>query len=165
VILTLGNSINLLTMPLTVYLQVLGKPRIEVRYGLIAAALNLGLTLAFSWLGLYAIVLATTLGQMFGSVALMHLARASVEREIPSFLRPIPWLAAAAAAITAAAAAFGLRVIAPWHGLPGLVLVSLSWLPATVAFVSVLIGPRCLWLNLLSSAKARSIRPLVDFVG
>ena len=164
VVLIAGNSINLLTLALTAYLQVIGKPQVEVRYGLVAASLNVGLTVAFAWLGLYAIVVATTVGQIVGSAALILLAHRSVSDDIPSFLRPAPWFAAASASIVTSGVAFGLQRASPWQGLPGLVVVSLSWGPGAFAFLSALVGPGSALVTLLDSARAKSIRPLVDIV-
>jgi O-antigen/teichoic acid export membrane protein len=162
VILLAGNLINLLTLPLGLYLQAIRRPEILVRYGMLGAGLNILLTVAFFWLGMYAIVAATATGIVVSSVALRRIAGGAVSQEIPSFLRPVPWLAAVAGASTAAASGALLRFLIPWHGAPGLIMVSSCMVPGAYAFVIALIGPARAWNVTTETASRKSLSPLIQ---
>lgn len=160
-ILTAGNLVNLLTGPMTMYLQVIGRPEVEVRYGLIAAGVNLLFTVSGVWLGFFGIVTATAIGLVVGSVSLIYIARREIDKDLPSFLTGAPWKAIAIAAAVAAACGYALTSVIDWHGLVALILVSLAWLPGGLAFVLALCGPVRLMAGARLAVDRRSLIPLI----
>ena len=142
---------TLLTLPLTVYLQAVGRPDLDVRYGTLGALVNLALTAAFIWVGLYGVVGATALGSRIGSVALLGMARSAVRADIPSFIRPV------------SALVVGLIYDASaTHGAIGLILVSMSFAPGAVAFAVVFLGPRRSRAVVSKSVACKSLRPALQ---
>jgi len=164
VILTAGNTANLWTGTLTVYLQVTGRPEIEARYGLLSMVINIVLTAATAWLGMYAIVAATSIGQIAASMLLLRLARARVSTEIPSFWLWKPVVPAFAAGVTSAVFGYVLERAIPFHGAATLVIVSLCVIPGALAFMATLVGPKALAKGLLNGWRDRSFRPLISAI-
>jgi O-antigen/teichoic acid export membrane protein len=160
-ILTFGNLLNLLTAPLTIYLQTIGRPDVEVRYGLVSAFANLALTFGFLWLGVYAVAGATAVAAIIGTLLLFRLARRRVDRDIPGVLQSVPWILAAAAG----AASFAISAVAAelvhFHGALGLLTVGASGaLPGFVVFVLGTLGPRRSAMLIAEARKTRSLKSL-----
>lgn len=160
-VLNVGNLVNLLTAPLTIYLQVIGRPEIEARYGLISAATNIVLTVSFLWLGVYGVAGATAVAQSLASAVLLWMARKRVSRDIPSFLEAVPWRAAGAAAILSGVAAAGITKLLAFHGVCALLIVGTATVPGTVGFLLCLFGPSQSIRIGREIGQRRSLAPLV----
>jgi O-antigen/teichoic acid export membrane protein len=158
-ILLAGAGLNLFTIPLSLYLQAIGRPQIEVRYGIVSAGLNLVLTAALLWTGLYGISAATAAGIGVGSLLFVPLARAGVSRDLPGFLEGAAWKPGIAAAIASAAIAFSISAALPGHGVIGLVVTGFAVIPGACVFVTVLLGPRCVGETAHDAVRRRSVAP------
>lgn len=130
-ILAIGNAINVCTGPLTALVQAIGRPGIEVRYGIVVSSLNLLLTpvLGLSF-GLTGVVGATGIAQAVGSPYLVRAARRLLGQHLPSFLREVPW----ALVLAAISAVVGVEVLISGR-LPGGILgFAIACLPAGVVY-------------------------------
>ena len=91
-VLIVGSSLNLLTGVLTSHLQVMGRPDLDARYSLVAAGLNLALTLpCAAAFGLVGVVLATSVGSLLGSCYLLRLVRTRYDPTLRGFFADVPW--------------------------------------------------------------------------
>ena len=76
---------------LTLYLNAIGKPGAEARYGMIAMALDVALTVPLVLLaGVYGVVAGTVSGMVIGTLILVPLARSGTGLAIPHFIRDVP---------------------------------------------------------------------------
>lgn len=164
-LLQVGYGVNLLTLVLTVYLQAIGRPDLDLRYGLLSAALNLICTAALIWVGLYGIAAGTAIGAGGGSLTLLWMAHRYVSADIPSFFEPVPWMAVLAAAIVSAVAGAGLLALTPGHGPVQLVIVSVCMLPGACAFLIARLGVRVAVTTVTSALRSRSATPLIASLG
>lgn len=140
-ILLLGFSVNLLTGPLNMFLRAAGRPEVEFVYGLVATVINVAITLALAWLGLFGIVAGTSLGLTLGSLYLLRAARHRVSDAVPSFVRGIPVIACVLSGGVAAACAYGLYQFVGVRGMLGMAAVSLAFLPGALTFLIATFGP------------------------
>jgi O-antigen/teichoic acid export membrane protein len=161
-VLLAGGGFNLLTVPLAIYMQAIGRPDIEVRYGALSAGLNLLLTGAFIWAGLYGIASATAVGFGLGSLLIVPIARSRFSREIPSFFSGAPWRAGLAAGLTSAAVAFAIVEALPFRGVLALALTGLATVPAAYVFAVALFGPHRAHETLRGAVRERSPSPLMN---
>lgn len=92
-ILLAGHAILLSTAAKTALLRAIGRPGIEVRYGLLMIAANIAatvpLTLAF---GLYGVALGTSIGECVGAIYFERLASRNSESRTESIFKSVPWL-------------------------------------------------------------------------
>ena len=102
--------------------------------------------------------MATALGQLVGSLYLLHVVHHRLSRDVPSFLSEVPWLAVA----VATAATVALELLA-WRALTegplGLVEAGIVASPGLIVFAVVLLGPMPAWraaLGLLARVRTRS---------
>jgi O-antigen/teichoic acid export membrane protein len=159
-----GGGFNLLTVPVSIYLQAVGRPDIEVRYGALSAGLNLLLTGAFLWTGLYGIAGATAVGFGLGSLTVMPLARAGVSRDLPSFVSGAPWKAGIVAGLASAAIALLILAVLPTRGVLGLALTGLAAAPGAYVFAAILLGPHHAHRTLREAFRERSVGSLLTAV-
>jgi O-antigen/teichoic acid export membrane protein len=164
-LLQVGYGVNLLTMPLTVYLQAIGRPDLDLRYGLLSAALNLICTAALIWVGLYGIAAGTAIGAAGGSLTLLWMAHRYVSTDLPSFFEPVPWTALLTAGIVSAGAGAGLLALTPGHGPLQLLIVSLCMVPGACAFLIARLGVRVAGNTVASAVRSRSATPLIASLG
>ena len=141
-ILLVAYMVNMFTGMLTLYLNAIGRPDVEARYGFVSMAVNIVLTLPLAFVGLLGIVGATVAGTIAGSVYLLSLARRRVRSDVPSFLRCAPWWQGLVAAAVAGGACFGLLRSVHVQGALGLLVCSSGTLPALLAYVLLAFGPR-----------------------
>lgn len=145
-VLLIGHAINMCTGPLTLYLNAIGKPGAEARYGVIAMILNVVLTIPLVFLGLFGVVGGTVGGMVVGCLLLVPLARRSLGTPIPHFLRslrPLPGVAAGAAAFLTL---WATRTVVPGGPL-GLIVAGVLSLPALALYALLEIGPRRGWIS------------------
>jgi O-antigen/teichoic acid export membrane protein len=159
-----GGGFNLLTVPLSIYLQAIGRPDIEVRYGALSAGLNLLLTAALLWTGLYGITGATAVGVALGSLTMVPLARAGVGSDIPSFVSGAPWIAGLAGGLTSASLAFVIVEVLPIRGVLALVLTGVATVPGAYVFTAALLGQQHAREALRSAVRERSVSALLNAV-
>jgi O-antigen/teichoic acid export membrane protein len=161
-ILLAGWGVNLLTVPLGLFLQAIGRPEIQLRYGLLSAGLNLILTVAFLWVGIYGITGGTAVGVALGSLILIPLARAGVSRDLPGLFEAVPWRAGIAALTSSAAAAILIVTLLPVRGDLGLILAGLATGPGALVFVTMLLGPHGARRAVNDAVRTRSVTPLMS---
>ncbi|MGY1664581.1 oligosaccharide flippase family protein [Geodermatophilus sp. SYSU D00696] len=109
--LVIGHAVNVLTGPGTVYLRTIGEPGLEVAYGLVQTALNVGLSI---WLGLLmgalGVVVATGISTVAASLlflVLFHRGRSiHVSDDTKRLLGRMAVLAAAVCSICLAVASW-----------------------------------------------------------
>jgi O-antigen/teichoic acid export membrane protein len=164
VLLMIGNAVNLLTAVMTIYLQVIGRPEIEVRYGAISSISNVALTVSAAVLGFYAVVGATAVGQVLGSLALLPLARRALSANLPSFVHPHLLVPAGVAAALTAGIAWGLLHLISFTGPVALLVVSFSLLPGSVAFLWTALGSQRLFSAWRSAVRSRTLTPLLQLL-
>lgn len=164
-LLQVGYGVNLLTLTLTMYLQAIGRPDLDLRYGLLSAALNLTCTAALIWVGLYGIAAGTAIGSAGGTIALLVMARRSISADLPSFFEPVPWISLIAAGLVSAGAGAGLLALTPGHGPLQLLIVSLCMLPGACAFLMSRLGFRAAYAAAASAVRSRSATPLIAALG
>jgi O-antigen/teichoic acid export membrane protein len=160
-ILTAGNLINLLTAPLTIYLQVIGRPDVELRYGAIGAVVNVLFTLAFVWVGLYGIVGATAAAQAVGSLLLVRISRARVSRVIPSFLKQIPTKACLTVGLVAGGLDFVVVQVLASRGVVGLAAITASSLVAALTAMVAVLGVKVSADAIIDVIRTRSPYPVL----
>ena len=157
-LLLLGHGVNMCTGPLTLYLNAIGKPGAEARYGVIAMTLNVVLTIALVFVGLFGVVGGTVGGMIVGCVLLVPLARKSLGTPVPNFirdLRPVPGVAAGAAAFLTLRAT---RRILP-AGPLGLLVAGVLLVPALGLYGMMEVGPRRAWMLVRTSVLRYLFRP------
>jgi O-antigen/teichoic acid export membrane protein len=134
-VLLLGHAVNLATGPLTVYVQTIGRPSLETRYGVVGMVVNLALTvpLALAW-GLRGVVLATAVSQVVGSLYFARVVRRALRPPVRPFLAEFPWLPVAVGAPLALLVVWAVSRVAP-GGAGGLILCGL---PGAVVLAGVL---------------------------
>jgi O-antigen/teichoic acid export membrane protein len=137
-----GYMVNMFTGVLTLYLNAVGRPDVEARYGIAAMVMNVGLTIPMVFVGLLGIVGATAIGMAGASIYLVLLARKRVRRDIPSFLAEIPWLQGLLAGLISAVACASLRRVVSLHGAPGLLFCALGTGPALMIFAVTTLGEK-----------------------
>lgn len=152
IVLLVGYLFRLWAGMMTVYCQTVGHPELEARYGLVSVLVNLVLTLALVIpFGVLGVVAATAAGQLVGSIYLLHIVRSKLSRQVPSFLREVPWLASVlAAAVTVILELAAWPVLA--EGPLGLLEAGVVASPGLIVFGIVLLGPAKAW----RTARARS---------
>jgi O-antigen/teichoic acid export membrane protein len=123
-VLLLGHAVNLATGPLTVYVQTVGRPGLETRYGVLGMIVNVALTIPLAIaFGLIGVVVATAIGQLLGSLYFAVIARRSLEPPPRSFLREFPVLPVLVGAPIAYGLVWAVGEVVP-TGPIGLVLCS-----------------------------------------
>jgi O-antigen/teichoic acid export membrane protein len=134
-VLLLGFAVNLATGPLTVYVQTIGRPSLETRYGIVGMVVNLALTvpLALAW-GLRGVVVATAVSQVVGSLYFARVVRRALQPPVRPFLAEFPWLPVAVGAPLALLVVWAVSRVAP-GGAGGLILCGL---PGAVVLAGVL---------------------------
>lgn len=142
VILLAGHLVNLWTGVLVVWVQVIGKPELEARYGVLGVLLNVPLTVALIFpFGVLGVVAATTTAQIACSLYLLRITKSQVVPTPPPFIRDIPVLAALAAIATTVL----LELLAFPHapeGAAGLAYTALVASPGVLVYASLTWGPR-----------------------
>lgn len=91
-VLTLGNAVNLGTGVLSSLARTLGRPKVEARYGMVSALVNIVLTAALvPFLGLYGVCIGTCVGQVIGSLVFRRLMKPVVSLAFPDYVREVVW--------------------------------------------------------------------------
>jgi O-antigen/teichoic acid export membrane protein len=146
-----GHAVNMYSGPLTLFLNAIGKPGAEARYGIIAMVLNVFLTVPLVLLaGVYGVVAGTVLGMVIGTLILVPLARSGAGLSIPHFMRAVPLvpgLAVAAVSFLGLWLAHGMLPRGPL-GLLGSGAISL---PPLAVFAICKVGPRRVFGSVRSS--------------
>jgi O-antigen/teichoic acid export membrane protein len=128
--LAVGNAVNVLTGPGTVFLRTVGRPRLEVGYGILQTFLNIGLSVALGLMaGAEGVVVATGVSAVIASAVFLVLFRRTtrivVESRTKRFLmRMAGWTTVVATAcyvVTAWTVAHDFPVVG---NLAGLVLIA-----------------------------------------
>jgi O-antigen/teichoic acid export membrane protein len=142
VILLAGYMVNMLTGMLTLYLNAIGRPGVEARYGVVSMVVNLVLTVPLAFIGLLGVAAAAAIGTTVGSAYLLATARRRVRQEIPSYLRSAPWLRGIVAAGVAAAGCVAMRTLINVQGPLGLIVCGVAASPALALYAVLVLGPR-----------------------
>ncbi len=145
-ILLVGYMINMYTGMLIIFLNAVGKPGIETRYGLVSVLVNGVLTASLAVFGVIGIVTATAVGTAGGSLYLVRLSRRRVRADVPGFLKEVPIIAGIIAAGVSGSLAFVVGTRTP-SGPIGLIAVGACVVPGLLAFGMIEPGPRSLWRN------------------
>lgn len=158
-----GNAINLCTGMLTQYLAAIGRPDLEVRYGVFSAVINIVLTIPALLIGPVAVAATTALGSAVASIYLVRIVRnngfrrqpAGLGREgVPSFLKEIPVVPALFAGLVTV----GLELAVRRLGLGGPLGLLVCGVPAAVGLmVFGLLVLRGRVVELFSMARSRRI--------
>lgn len=141
VILLAAYAINLYTGMVTLYINAIGRPDAEARYGVVSMLVNIVVTAGLAVLGVLGIVSATAIGIIGGSFYLIRVVRRRVRPDIPNFLRDVPYLASVATVGVSLGLCLVLRGHVP-HGVVGLFIYTAPAIPALAAFAVVLLSPR-----------------------
>lgn len=137
-----GYAVNLWTGMTTTWLRVVGRPELEARYGFVAVATNVVLTLVLVVpFGLLGVVAATAAGQLIGTAYLLRLVRSRYSPDLRSFVRDVPVLPVILATAATVALELLARPAAP-EGPLGLLYAAVVAAPALVVYVVALLGPR-----------------------
>ncbi len=123
-----------------IYLTLMRRAGLEMRYGLVAMALNIALAIPASLLGAVAVVAATGLAQLLSAAYLFRLARRQLRPDIPSVIRGMPVLRA----LAAAAVTVGLELLVRPHvhvGTIGLVECVPPAIIGLLVFAVLVVGP------------------------
>jgi O-antigen/teichoic acid export membrane protein len=138
VVLMLGYAVNIATGVLSSYARAIGRPDLELRYGMVAVSLNFVMTVAFVWLwGLYGVVTATAMALVIGSAYFVRLLQRMLGLTRDALLPRPPWLLGATIVLGVAAAETGLRPYLP----TGFIGLGLAGMPPALA---VIVGARVL---------------------
>nr|WP_269204545.1 polysaccharide biosynthesis C-terminal domain-containing protein [Motilibacter deserti] len=149
-----GHGVNLWTGVTTLWLGIIGRPELEVRYAVISVTLNVLLTLALVVpAGVVGVVTATAVGQALSSLYLLRIVRRNLDHPVRSFLRDIPVLPALAAALTGLALELAVRPVTPTGPL-GLVVCGVAAAPAFVVYALLAVGPRTALAMVRSRGRA-----------
>jgi O-antigen/teichoic acid export membrane protein len=141
VVLLFGYMVNLYTGMLTIYLNAIGRPGIETRYGLVSMGVNLVLTCGLAVFGVLGIAAATAIGTATGSIFLVRIAHRRVSQQIPSFTRLIPIVPGGIAfAISFCVSGVVGRVVP--QGVVGLAAVGACALAGLFAYSLAVVGPK-----------------------
>ena len=155
--LLIGHLFSLVTLVLTRWLILQGRPEFEMVSSTVTVALTIVLSLAtVSTLGALGVVAGTVAAQLIGMVVLLvGAARAEVLPRNP--LRDVPWVQACVGAVaTWFICAFAADIVRDGlvpTGALGLLLVGLSATPALALYLVTTIGPR----RTLRIIKTRSL--------
>lgn len=107
-ILAAGYATNLATVPLSCLVRSIGRPGLEMRYGLIATGLNVALSVPLGLqFGLLGVVTATAISMAIGSAWFPRIARTSLGCDLAGIF----WHRCWGGAVLAAAAAAGLELL------------------------------------------------------
>lgn len=154
-VMLVGYLPGLMAAVLTVWTQVLGRPELAARCATAAALLNVALTLALIGpFGIPGTVVATATSQVVATLLLLHLAGRRLDGGARSFLRDVPVLACAVAAVVVVGCELAVRPLVP-TGPVGLLACGAAALPAVAAYALIAVGPRELGRHL----RARRSRP------
>lgn len=155
VMLVLSHMINLYTALLTIFCSAVGRPDVELRYGLMAVTVNLVLTGPMLLLGPRGIVGASCIGTVLGSAYFFRLVRKRLRSDIPGVLRDVPFISAASAALVTVGIEYAISHHIP-KGPVGLLACSLPALLGLAVFACLSFGPRqsVRFLRVLSKQRA-----------
>lgn len=141
-VMLVGYLPGLMAAVLTLWTQVLGRPELAARCATAAALLNVALTLVLIGpFGIPGTVAATATSQVVATLLLLRLARRRLDGGVRSFLRDVPVLACAVAAVVVVGCELAVRPLVPTGAL-GLLACGAAALPATVVYVLLAVGPR-----------------------
>lgn len=159
----LGHFWPMLAVPTILWVLTLGRPELDMRYGLVNVSLNLSLTLAFIIpFGVLGSVAATVIAQL---VAYLFLLR-QVDKHLPSAprspLRDVPFLEMLCSGSVAYLCVYGMSLVIEAGYIPqgavALLACGLAAAPAGILYVLLTVGPREIKEML---ARRRSGRDLV----
>lgn len=157
VLLLCAYGFTLLAAVLTNYTIAIGRPRIQVRSGVLGMVVNVVLTVPLAFVGVIPVVAATAVGQMVASLYILRRSRQELGSDIPSFLRDIPVLRAVACGAITVALQLAIAPFLP-SGPVGLLACGIPAAVGLACYAVSLLGPRRVWQSAQTVIAERSLR-------
>jgi O-antigen/teichoic acid export membrane protein len=142
-VMLVGQGINLISSMLGIYCVTIGRAGMEMRLGIFAMVVNVGLTIPLVFLGTLGVVVATAIAITAAPFYLLRMARKQISPDLPSFMADISIIAT----LTTAAAVFAIEYLVHGYlpsGALGLLSAGLPAVLGIVLFSIVTVGPRAL---------------------
>ncbi|WP_288798435.1 oligosaccharide flippase family protein [Arsenicicoccus cauae] len=142
-----GHFFPLLAIPTILWVLTLGRPELDMRYGLVNVTLNLGLTVAFIIpFGVLGSVAATVIAQLISFLFLLRQVRLRLPQRPRTPLAEVPWAEMALTASVSYLCVYGMSLVIEAGFIPqgalALVCCGLAAAPAGIIYVLLVVGPR-----------------------
>lgn len=150
-----GQGVLTMAMMLGFYCIILGWADIEVRIGIVNVVVNVALTAALIWIGVFGVVVATVVAWVLSCWSLLRAARRRTSPTAPNFIDGPSVLASVVTALAVFAMEYVLHPAVP-RGPVGLVASAGPALVGLGIFAVVRFGPRYILTLLREVLEARS---------
>jgi O-antigen/teichoic acid export membrane protein len=162
-VLLIGHAAALCNWLLAVYCTAVGRPELEMRYGIISMLINVGLTIPLAFTGAIGIVAATSISMVVASMTFIRMVRRSFLPDLPNYFTQIPFVKVILTAIVVVLLELAIRPIVP-SGPFGLLLCAVPAALGLAFYGGTLFGFRIIFelgRDALSGAGRASLLPTI----